>query len=295
MGGPAYPDQVFYDLENQKVVATSLINSWDLAFGSSVEGYPIYVNGAKDLYVFNTGQTDITQVVEAPGYNDSRWQMDAPEGMPDSTAFGKWGDNGISKGFVYIIKVNPAHYKDTFRKIKITTADASHYEVMFSDLHSKQVQKVTIPIDATYNYGYLSFNDGVIKPEPPKDSWDIVFTRYRYIYRELNNFPYLVNGVLLNPAKDNYLQASVQAVRDSTLPPFNEVTTDYITRVKFSPYRDAIGWDWKKYNFDNGKYAVNKEWTYLIQSRNRQFFKFHFIDFYDKAGQPGSPTFEFSR
>ncbi|RYE25356.1 MAG: hypothetical protein EOP51_04415 [Sphingobacteriales bacterium] len=298
MGGPSYPDQVFYDLENQKVVSISVINSWDLAFGSSVEGYPIFVNGAKDLYVYNTGQTDITQVTTAPDYNDKKWKYDAAEGMTDSTAFGQWSDNGISKGVVYVLKVNPAHNKDTFRKMKIITADDTHYEVMFGDLRSKEVTKVTIPIDAAYNFGYLSFNDGVVKPEPPKNDWDIVFTRYRYIYRELDNFPYLVNGVLLNPAKEGSfgdLKAKIQAARDSTLPPFQEVTADYVTKVKFSPYRDVIGWDWKVYSFDTQKYTVKKDRTYLIQSRNKQFFKFHFLDFYNNAGEGGNPSFEFDR
>jgi hypothetical protein len=297
MGGPTYPDQVFYDLDNQKIVFTSLINSWDLAFGSSADGYPIFVNGAKDIYVYNTGQTDITQVVTAPDYNDDKWKWDASEGMDDSTAFGKWGDNGISSKMVYIIKVNPAHKADTFRKFQIIGADNGHYDIVFGDLRSKETQKVTIQLDPNYNFGYLSFNEAKqVNPEPRKDEWDIVFTRYRYIYRELENFPYLVNGVLLNPGKD----VDVQATTDS-LPSFQEVTSYNIKDAKFSPYRDVIGFDWKSYNINQGKYTVDRNKTFIIQGRKkplnsaRQYYKFHFLDFYDNAGQPGSPTFEFDR
>lgn len=292
--GEGYPNQIFYDLENQKIVLTSLINSWDIALGSSAEGYPIFVNGAKDFYVYNTGKTDITQVTEAPDYNDKVWKWDAAEGMTDSTAFGKWGRDGISDKWVYILKVNPAHKQDTFRKIQIIAADPNHYEIAYGDLHSQQTQTVTVKLDPDYNFGYLSFTDGQVKPEPRKDEWDIVFTRYRYIYRDLNNFPYMVNGVLLNPAKDEYLQARVQATTDS-LPPFQELTADYITKAHFSPYRDVIGFDWKSYSIAEGKYTVDKNKTYIIQSHNKQFFKLHFLDYYDNAGQQGNPTFEFNR
>lgn len=123
-------------------------------------------------------------------------------------------------------------------------------------------------------------------PDPPKTDWDIVFTRYRYIYYSLNNFPYLVSGVLSNPYNTWVSPDSVNNFTAINAPaPPNTYTNK----------RDVIGFDWKNYNFDNGRYEVRKEKNYIIRTQENAEWKLHFLDFYSTTGMKGSPMFEFER
>lgn len=286
--GEEYADQVFYDLDKGYPVYQSAINSWDLAFEASPTGYHVFINGGKDMWVHNTHQTDIASVLEPPKIKNNEWAFDAACGLPDSTAIGNW-KKGRTGSEVYIIKMNPAHFKDTFKKITLLDYSSSSYLMVYADLRSGVSKTITIPKDDKYNYTYFSFSDGgqIVYPEPPKDSWDIVFTRYRYIYHHLNNFPYIVSGVLLNPN-------NTAAFSDSTTA-YDAISINNITNAKFSNFRDIIGFDWKYYDIPSGKYTVNKKKNYIIRTRNGQYWKLHFLDFYNSSGIKGSPSFEYER
>jgi hypothetical protein len=289
--GEDYADQVFFDFETNSIVSTSKVNSWDLAFETTADGKHVFINGGKDIFVLNTHTSDITSTEYLlPKSGDKSWSFDAPGGSGNATAIGEWsGPNNISNNEVYIIKLNPTLFADTFKKIKLVSVDPSQYVMTYADMRSKEVKTIVIPKDPAYNYAFFSFdNGGVISyPEPPKDSWDVVFTRYRHIYTELENFPYLVSGVLLNPY-------NTRAAEDSTAG-YSSFTTASIATAKFYTDRDVIGYDWKSYDLDKGRYSVNTKKGFIIQTRKDQFWKLHFLDFYNDQGVKGSPSFEFER
>ena len=123
--------------------------------------------------------------------------MDASCGLPDSTGIGEWLNGGLSKKEVYILKLDPTHHQDTFKKIQLIAVTEDKYILQCGDLRGKNVQTITLPKNQNYNYVYYSFTENtIVNPEPPKNTWDIVFTRYRIIYYYLNNFAYPVTGVL---------------------------------------------------------------------------------------------------
>lgn len=285
--GEDYEDQIFYDLDKGRVVLSSPVNSWDLAFEASPSGFHVFTNTGKDIWVYNSHATDIYSVMTPPQIKASEWVSDASCGLPDSTAIGNWTTAGTKE--VYILKLNPAHFADTFKKIVLVNYSSSHYTLMYSDLRENNVKTITIPKDDNFNYAYFSFDDGgkITYPEPNKTTWDIVFTRYRYIYHELNNFPYLVTGVLLNPYRTT-------GSADSTIG-YDATSIANIATTKFVDFRDIIGFTWKSYSIPAGKYTVNKEKTYIIKTQLEQYWKLHFLDFYNSSGIKGSPTFEFER
>jgi hypothetical protein len=247
------------------------------------------MNGGKDIWVYNTHQSDINAVVEPPKIKNNEWLFDAPCGLPDSTGIGHWVKSRRAASDVYVIKMNPTHFKDTFRKITLVDFSTTEYHMMYGDLRSGNVKTITIPKDDKYNFAYFSFDEGgkIVYPEPPKESWDIVFTRYRYIYRDLNNFPYIVTGALLNPYKTT-------AYRDSSSG-FEAITITNVATAKFLKFRDVIGFDWKSYDIPTAKYTVNKKVTYVLNTRQGQFWKLRFLDFYNSNGKTGSPSFEYER
>ena len=60
----------------------------------------------------------------------------------------------------------------------------------------------------------------------------------------------------------------------------------------FRTDRDAIGYDWKIYSFDEGTYIVDPSLVYVVQDGDGYFHKLHFIDFYSALGVVGCPRWE---
>lgn len=288
--GEDYVDQVFFDLESGRVVHMSKINSWHLAFEASMNGYHVFMNGGAGVFVYNTHQTDFTAVTTAPDDDSKEWLFDRPCGLPDSTGWGDWrSGTGLSKNEVYIVKLNSTNNPDYLKKFRIVAVNDKEYTVEFGGINDKVSRVMSIPKNADYNYSYFSFDgDGqVLQPDPPKDTWDVVFTRYRIIYYDMDNFPYTVNGVLLNPYKTESFKDTANA--------FSEIVSDKLLGMKFSNHRDVIGHNWKAYNFTSERYEVDKSTTYVIHNRKNQYWKMRFIDFYSKSGVKGNPSFEFQR
>lgn len=287
--GEDYENQIFYSLQNQQAVFTSKVSSWDLAFETDANGFHVFINGGENLFIYNTHKTDIASVKtgDAVALADTTWDFDAPCGLKDSTAVGDWSDSyGNSKMEIYMLKFSD----NTYKKFVIKSVNNYNYVLAFGDIEANTLDTIVVPKDEQYNYSFFSFNNGgtIVYPEPPKNSWDIVFTRYRYIYTDLNNFPYLVNGVLLNPY-------NTYALADSsvTFPTLSYNAS--LSASAYSNHRDVIGFDWKMYNFNTGMYQVNPNKCYIVLNQNNQYWKIHFLDFYSPTGVKGSPSFEYVR
>ena len=284
--GEDYQNQVFFDFESGTIVKTSQTNSWDLAFESG--GDHVFINGGKGLYVYNTHETDASFFTNAYFVQQQQWQYDAACGLPDSTAVGVWRSRtGASKGEVFLVKMND----ETFRKFVIVRADADQVTLAHGVIDAQQLDTVMIPKNTDYNYSYFSLEKGVVlQPEPPKATWDIVFTRYRHIYYDLQNFPYLVTGALINPYETS-------GIADSSMT-WEEIDYDDVANHQFSNFRNVIGYDWKKFVFDNntgGKYHVLSHKNYIIRTSSGNVWKLRFLDFYSPDGVKGYPSFEYER
>ena len=137
---------------------------------------------------------------------------------------------------------------------------------------------------------YVNWSNNALRKvamEPNKNAWDIVFTRFRHIYYDLNNFPYIVNAVLINPYQTLVAADSVTG--------YQQIKSYNYPGIQWVPNRNIIGFDWKSYDIQSGLYKVNPNKSYLIKTNSGYYYKLHFLDFYNKNGIKGTPTFEFDR
>lgn len=288
--GVDYTDQLFFDLETNRVVHESKVNSWDLAFDASIDGYNIFMNGGNDVLVYNTHETDFRKVTKAPTAQSSEWMFDRPCGLGDSTAIGDWrAPNGLAINEIYIVKLNETYNEKNLKKIRMVVVDGSRYVMEYADIDEEITHTITIPKDDNYNYSYFSFSAGgqIVQPDPPKTAWDIVFTRYRFIYYDLDDFKYLVSGVLTNPYSTTTAADSINK--------FNEINETNAMKQSYTNHRDVIGFDWKNYNFTTEHYDMVPNKNYIIKNRLGHYWKLHFLDYYNQQGIKGSPSFEFQR
>ena len=130
----------------------------------------------------------------------------------------------------------------------------------------------------------LSFDTyQIVDVEPPKESWDLVFTQYTHAFID-PPVSYLVTGVLSNRYR---VQVAVDRQKNYSEIAYGDIAS-YVFRVDLN----VIGFDWKEYDFDTGSYTVFPEINYVIKDSEGRHYKLHFTDFYDDTGEKGTPKFE---
>jgi hypothetical protein len=271
--GEDYETQIYFSFTTG-IVATSNVKSWDLGFATDGETSELWLNSAKPVLIYPTESTNYESVVSKNNVAASAWKYDNPSGIKGKSALGLLtSQNHI--GEVLIVDAGD----DMFFKVQILEATVG----------SEQ----SIVKDGNYNFIYFSFNTGIVKPEPPKKDWDILFTRYRTVYYHYNpdgsDYPYPVNGVLTNPYKT---RSGNDTTKGYDFYPFTLADAEkFVLRED----RDVIGFNWKSVNINTTQYTVNPRRIYVIEDQNGALWKMHFVNFYDSDGKKGSPQFEYQR
>jgi len=292
--GKNYEMQVFFSFENG-IIDSSRNDSWDISFTNGSQIYEVRTNGGNEISLKPTGRTDFGSVTDTQTIPGKSWLYDDPSGLKGSSGLGDIITNGHLNE-VLLVKVPDldANEKKRFRlyKLQVSEADESKYVIRTDTITGTTGTSVTMERDQDYNFSYFSFKDGVTKPEPPKAEWDIVLTRYLYIYRKYNpdgsDFPYLVNGALLNPYQTT---AGDDSTRDID---FSGFTAEDAVQFTLYPNRDVIGYDWKSVDITTGQYTVLPGRIFVVSTQRNELWKLHFVGFY-RDGIKGNPQFEYKR
>lgn len=284
--GSDYRWQLYYDLENNKVVRKNLKDVWHLGFEATADGYHVILNGSSFMFAYPTGKTNFATVVIADTTGHKHW--DSPTGLLDSTAIGEWKGNNevyiIDKGY----SVDLTH--QGYKKVQILSVDEQKYTVKYANMDGSSEKTVMISKDSSYNFAFLALKDEpeVLLVEPPKKDWDIVFSQYTHVYYDTWE-TYLVTGCLLNRYKTT-------AFMDSIIT-FKELNYDRALHYTLSPFINTIGYDWKTVGSTTGggaDYKVHTNMNYIILNSRGNYFKLRFIDFYDNKVK-GNPKWEFQK
>lgn len=135
---------------------------------------------------------------------------------------------------------------------------------------------------------YLSLQNPT-KP-PWKLPWipDLLLTRYVHpFYDQPEEFRwYPVLGALLGP------NAQAAIVQTQTLP-YERFTYSDLAGVSFSPQKDRIGYEWKRYDFATGTYTIDFSRYFVVQTGPTTYCKLRFVDFYDASGRKGHVRIEY--
>lgn len=291
--GPNYTDQYFYSLNTNTVLSHNSRFAYDLMFDCAAGKFHIWLNTAKFMCVKRTAFTDLDSVQLSDTLH-ADWKFELGEFNPDSNAIGNWWDtmttDPVSMGKVYLLQrgVDDYGYGLGFIKMKVNGFSAGAYSITFSDfVHPPQT--IQVLKDATRNYRYLLLNgDGTIVDniEPPKNEWDLCFTRYSVFFYAPYYIPYQVVGVLNNPSR-------TLAYLDSVLV-FDSIKINHFDESRLLTRRDAIGYEWKRVSSlsVDATYSLNYHYHYFIKCDDDRFYKLRFFDFF-KQGIKGYPSFEY--
>ncbi len=289
-----YKYQVWFSLVSGKAESSNIRTSSDLAFDCSPDGWKIILNTADFMKAADLGNVSFGQAQDTTGRS---WRFDKSDGNPDSLAIGEWfttskGDT-LTNGHVYAIDRGMDENGNRLGMIQFiadSLKDGTFY-FRFAKLNGQDPVSASVAKDASVSYLYYSFASGgqVIKNEPAKNSWDLVFTQYSTLLftDQGEPYPYLVTGVLLN--RYNVL-AALDTIHD-----FSSITIETAMNTTLTGALDAIGYDWKKYDFNAGSYTVIPRMNYIIRAEDGFYFKLRFIGFYNSSGEKGYPVIEYQK
>lgn len=277
-----YDKTIFLNIESGKTWQANSFD-WELKFEASEAGFRVLMNGGKSVFIDKTNTTDFNETQSA---GSRTWLFDPPSGNLDSTAIGDWR----GKNEVFLIDLGSKSKGNRYRKFRLNGVDGSKYEMEYSDLDGSNYKTVSVDKESDRNFVYYSFSEErqLVNFEPPTDDWDVKFTRYRYVYYDMTPIvPYEVNGALINTNK-------WQVAFDKTIT-FEDLDVDFAKGLDFSPRKDAIGFDWKYFDFDAAVFVTNQNFNYVLLNKQGYYYKLRFIDFYDENGIKGNPVFELQR
>jgi len=279
---PDYRNQIYFDLETNTVIKSNEKTEWDFAFECSTNGNHIFINTAKSMFIAKTNESFASKT-DTIGLN---WKWESANGDIDSTAFEGWTTNDlfiIDFGFSY----DGTH--QGFGKLKIIGVTSTNWTIKYSSLTATSPNETIIQKNDLYNATFFTCTNGGVEVniEPPKADWDLCFTQYTHIFYDMDNTAYLVSGVTLNRYK---VEVSEDFESD-----FIEINYESIVNHPTSYIKDLIGYDWKFFNYDTGKYSIDPTMNFIIKSTEGYYYKLHFIDFYNETGNKGFPKFEFQK
>lgn len=272
--GSKYENQVYFNLEKNKIVKTIPRTFWDIAF--SCDGMnTIRLNSGRNMYAAATGQYNINDVTDTNGLI---FKWDWANGRADSMAMYQWWLD--SQVYVIDLGYNLDNIAIGYLKFK-PTLRGDKLSIEYALLSENTTKTGVLEQDDRFNYVYFSFlKDKQVDAEPPKVDYDLIFGQYIYYFEE-EDLAYLVSGALINPFNTrSYPEFDLT---------YNEISSKNIDEEAFSTNADIIGYNWKYFNRGEGIYIVLSDQNYLLIDNNGFYYKLHFIGFYNSAGEKGYP------
>ncbi len=291
---PTYSQQAFYNLQTNSIVRQEDFSFWDLSFDCTSDSLGVYLNSAQLMGVYKVESSSFETVSNDTTFFANKWKYDSPSGYIDSSAIGKWwgsvsNNQVITKGeyFVTTLGVDSKGNSLGVKKFTLLNADLTQYKIRFANLNGTEDTIMTIQKDSMYNVVGLSLlNKQVVYPEPPKNDWDLLLSRYTQLFIIFEEFPYPVTGVLINKSK-------IKALLD-TIVDFRTISRTSFSEMSFTNRKDVIGYDWKTFDFTASAFLVLPNKTYVIKTNSNQYYKLFFSDFYDsKTGSKGVIQFQY--
>lgn len=288
-----YSMQVYYDMETNSFVGQNHRENWDLAFSNVAAGdWDAKINSAKKMRVYITQDTDISLASTAPAA-ESDWRYDDYELAEGIAMDIRAGSANRDKVHILDLGVTTLGAPIGYKKIKMLSSGSDSYRFEVAELNGSGVKTFSVQKNSDYNFMFFSFKDGgkFVTIEPMRNTFDLIFTQYtdRAYYDNGIDFEwYSVNGILFNA------YGNLEAAVDSGNIDFDQVTSATLASYTFDPHLNAMGYNWKKFNFDTQTYEV-EPYVYMVRDRKGEYYKMRFLSFVNAQGEKGYPTFEISK
>lgn len=294
----AYTYQVYFNLSTNTTIKTVDRTIWDLAFHTKED--QIWLNSSNFMKVINTYDTNFSNVSSSP----SPTNYDHSSGNVDSLALKDIISNDNLTKYVFVIDrghdpipigsiPDPAPYQRGTKKLQVIEITDDYYKIRYANLSGSNDNTLIIQRDTTETFTHFSFENtgSIVAVAPPKDSWDLIFTRYSTVAKLISTQEtkdYLVTGVLIN----KWQGVKGVKVNDKS---YDNISINDLSSYQLSDSLDIIGYDWKLFDDVQDSYSIHPTRNYIIKDQKGFYYKFRFTDFYNNQGERGHASFEFQK
>ena len=270
-----YTNQSYYHLDNGEVTNVDNTN-WDLAFDASSMGGSIRINGSYGTKLYLFGDANSWSSVDTVGFSwneiinsDLSWSDGAFNSNSNSFTDYGWGEYSMISHFISGKTVHIIKFLDgSCKKIQIEKLQSGTYHFKYANLDgSNEVDTTVSKSDyAGKNFGYYSIqNDSALDREPTADSWHLVFTKY--IKQLSPTYSMGVTGVLTNNGLEVAKAENV------------DVANADHNNFSFVPEINAIGYNWKSYDYLSDTYDIQDALCYFVKDNSDRILKLEFTGF----------------
>jgi hypothetical protein len=229
--------------------------------------------------------------------------VDAPDGDLSKTVFGTIAASE-AEAPVFLVNlgrtvpttpaatgsVNTTGEKRGWKKVKVWV-EAGGYKLQAAELDATTVETVTITKDPAYNDVFYSLvNKAVVKVEPEKDKWDMVFTTFtnEVFQNGASAGSYFFSDYVVLNRKNGVTAVKIEgdaaAYEAFTLENYNNGGYTII------PDQRAIGEGWR----DVFAKVAFGDVFFVVKDAQGNLYKVKFISMLNEAGERGFPVFQYA-
>lgn len=181
-------------------------------------------------------------------------------------------------------------------KIRVLRSTAGGYTLQYAEVTATSFQTVQVPKDGAYHFTFVSFDNGIVKAQPEKEKWDLVWSYSVY----QTNFgagmvPYNFSDLIAVNHLSNvqvkqkiYADAAAAAAAYTA---FNRDSVNASTNVVASG-KWTIGSNWRSTQPATG---ARLDRFYIIKDANGNYYKFKCLAMGvgSDGGTRGKPEFKY--
>lgn len=295
-GGVDYQKQLYFDLSSGQLKAENNRDIWDFGFSCAKNNPMVMVNAAMLQAVAKTGDTDFGKTYAAVNYT---FEFERAESYY-ANSWMKRDFNAANQpnGEVFLIDLGRdfQNQKRGMVKVQFINFENGTYTLQVANLNGDNLQTLNVATNDSYNFQFVSLKapTEILSLEPPKEEWDLHFTKYMERFWDgEDTVDYSVTGVLINPNNCSAYNASALLRDTISALSYGNITAENANEADFSSSSIAIGHNWKYYDLDAGAFQVLTPQLYFIRDIRQQLYKFRFVGFYDAVGNKGAVSFEY--
>ncbi len=280
--GPEYDTVAFVSLTLGQLHKVPR-RAWDLEIHTIEGGYQVWTNAAMYAFAAVMDSASWQNLSDVSGVEG--WRCD----LPDTAALPilRYGEQMTfildrDKGGIFYTTV-----ANRYRKLWLIATDQGLVVKAYT-VTGEPMGEWRIPRWPEPQYLSLEQPGQLVSVLPP---WkvELVLTRYVHYY------PDQPEAFRYYPVVGALVPKGFQvAVVNTSQVSFEDFTYAHLSQVAWQTRRDAIGYDWKRYDFDTGTYVIDYSRYYVLEVGTEQYYKLQFIDFYDESGRKGSVKLRYS-
>ncbi len=282
--GPKYATQTWFKLNGNKIVSQNSRGDWDLEFEAGT-GNHVRLNAAKFMFALNTHKQTFAEVKDTSSFNFYNTKQCDRVATLDSSVMGVFENH--SPVYIIDLGVDDNNMPLGLKKFQFLENKNASFTFCYANLDGSDSLCRYFSKSDNYNFVQFSFKTNQLQSniEPQKKDFDLEFTQYTYIF-ENPYVPYWVCGVLLNRSEVKACKIDDKA--------YETINLSDTLQHPLTNRPDAIGYDWKKWDFTLARYSY-PAFSYIIKDSEGFYFKLRFLTFENDLGQKGYPTFEFQK